>query len=163
MNDQECNEIEQRLSAMRPADPSPALRQRVAASVQEPSAQGAGPQRSYRIGFASLAAAAVIALAGLVVLWVWSGPTGSQVAEQPEHVAPPPQRGAPAGIDDPPSAASAQPTLLALSHAWRESPQAVEQMLDQAGAQPRHGPVHDDEILLTIADARRWPLTKELP
>ena len=126
MSDQQ--DIEQLLQAMRPATPDPALRERIADSlaVQAEMPSHSGSFR-YRLAV-GLAVAAVVVIAGLVVLQ-FATPSDKSL-EVVTDLPPANQEGEVV----PPSAVTDQPTLLALHHALRESPQEVDALLDRINA-----------------------------
>lgn len=143
------NDIEARLQAMQPADPSPALRQRISASLDEAVAEPRGPWPIHRRVLVGLAAAAVVALAGLVVM-VLISPAEPQIVNDTPPM--PDERQAPA----PTQATPIEPTVFALQTAWRESPEALD---DALARQPTRNQNHDTIStvpVLTAADARRW-------
>ncbi|MFN3168143.1 MAG: hypothetical protein ACE37H_13865 [Phycisphaeraceae bacterium] len=155
MNEQELEEIEARLAAMRPAEPGPALRQRVARSVADQ--QGDRPVLArpwWRKPLAgALAVAAAVGLAGLVVWLAVREPGAASVAEEQEAPVIEMVRAAP----QPP------PTLLDLNRAWNESPDALDAMLTRSA--PGHGAPtpREHKPLPTVADSRRWDFQKDLP
>ena len=123
------NDIETRLQAMRPADPSPALRQRIGTSLDEVTVASSGPRPIHRRLLVGLAAAAVILVAGLVVVRVLLNPVEPQIVED---TLPTPQE---QQVPEPSKTTPTEPTLFALNNALRESPQEVSDMLDRLAAE----------------------------
>lgn len=126
MNEQQ--DIEQQLQALRPVTPDPALRNRIAESLAEQDGAAVHVWSPWHRLAVGLAGAAVVVIAGLVVLQLVA-----HSDEAPEVVTDIP----PANENDeavPPSAVPARPTLLALHDALRESPQEVDALLDRIGA-----------------------------
>jgi hypothetical protein len=119
--------LEAELSALRPLDPSPELRRRVADRLA--AAPPANPPRPWRIALASGLAAACLAAA---LLW-WAG---RRVVE-PRPIAGPPAPAPPEEVED------SGPTLLAYRRALARSPEELEARLNRdalTAPGPRPGP-----------------------
>ena len=134
MSEQDLNDIEERLAAMKPAEPDPAVKQRIAQSLEQDAGQSDRPL-IFRGPWAFVtAAAAVIALALVLLPLIGQIPTTPPVAIDPGTTAPSVDE----QTDEPSDALDAidplKPTLLAMHQALRESPEALEQLIDQAGA-----------------------------
>jgi len=134
MSEHDLNDIEERLAAMKPAEPDPAVRQRIAGSLQEDAAQAQRPL-IFRGPWAFVtAAAALIALALVLLPLIGQIPTRPPVAIDPDATAPSVDE----QQDEPDESLDAiepmRPTLLAMHQALRESPEALEQLIEQAGA-----------------------------
>lgn len=158
MTDHETNnDIEARLQAMRPADPSPAIKHRIVASFDEASVAPSGPWPIHRRLLLGLAAAAVIALAGLVVVLVLLNPAEPQIVEDTPPT-PQEQQG-----PEPLQTTPIEPTLFALNNALRESPQEVSEMLDRLAAERFAGVASN--LNPTPAAVPVWgqPITEDLP
>lgn len=157
MNDHEPNEIELRLQAMQPAEPGPAVSQRIAESLGTESGQThASSLMRYRV-LVGLATAAVITIASLVLLFLLDQPTPApDVADS----LPPSQQD---DVVAPPQAMPAEPTLLVLNNALRESPQQVVVLLDRIGAERLARTTSDSNPVYASAGSPGADLYKDLP
>ncbi len=166
----DSDEIEQRLHAMRPAEPDPAVRRRVRESLAR-STEDASQPSTYRLVRRSLALAAVLAVAGLAALLIQrshkapvaEGPPDQPVVEHQVPASDPNEHADPLFVERPDPPPSAPPTLLALDRAWRDSPQAFNDLLDRASGLNRPSQPTEPDPILTVADARRWIQNEELP
>lgn len=130
----EHNGMEQRLRAMRPAKPDPALRERIAESLAE---EGPGPLSAWSLSHRYLVGLAAVAA---VCFLVWGV---SILLSKPDSEIPMAEQNTP---DDStfdlvfvrPVLQDNElptPTLLALNDAYRQSPQQVDVLLDRIGKQ----------------------------
>lgn len=181
-NEHDPADIEQRLSAMRPAEPAPSVKQRIAQSLDQDAADElqttpAAPTSTAPVPAAprprpwvfGLAAAALIAVAGLVAVLAWPGPDTPRIAD-PSDQPPTQAQPAPDDSDPPPDPHQTQqtiapateppaPTLLALNNAWRNAPGSIDKVLDRFDqTQKTHQaqPTPTPQPVLIAADARRW-------
>ena len=158
------DEIEQRLHAMQPTEPGPAVRGRLAASLDGPVI---GPSRAwYRRRPPAVAVAVMAAVLMLVALLSaidWQMPE-PRLADQPQPGPLPAPTQPPVPRDrERPTTPTPGPTLSELKKAWREAPEAFDTLLDQAGPPPHFRPSPDRTPALVAADVRRWALTEDLP
>lgn len=138
MTDHDPNDIEQRLHAMKPAEPGHAVKQRIAESLDTHAAEHPTPARSYRFAIAALAAAAAVAISAWSILYFTQPPppdTAPLVRHTPPGATGPDQ---PDPVNTAPTTAPTQPTLIALSRAWRRSPAALDAALDAAISAPNN-------------------------
>lgn len=169
MNEQDFNEFEQRLAQMRPADPRPTVKYRIAEAIEaselneaaegpETDASLGGPRLFRRSVVVGLAVAAMIAFASLVTLVVLQGPDAGDIAEQD----PPSKEVVDVAAPTEPTPPAA-PTLLALTRAWNESPDALDALLSPAAPAIQRRNELDPEPVPTLADSRRGTYLLELP
>lgn len=169
MTDPIDEQLESRLGAMEPAQPSEALRERIAASLDVPAPQAPDrPDVLAKIGpvLRPVAWGAVAVLA--IGVGIFAVIAFSPVDDEPEtagnapfitpwHTGPYDAGPDVAAADTPESRPpTAPPTLLALHNAWRESPQAFEKALDRQIAPRSTRSSSQPPPVLTAADARRW-------
>jgi hypothetical protein len=156
MNEQGINEIEQRLQAMQPAAPGPQVKQRIAQTLEEDSAEAHRPLLFRRPMVVGLAAAAVLAFSALITVLLLNSPddTGVVISEPPPVQYP---------DDVTPPATPTTPTLFALTQAWNQSPDAMDELLDQAQPPLGHRYAMTPTQTPTPADTEQWSKMKELP
>ena len=154
MDDHHLNKIEQQLRAMRPSEPDPEVKQRIAASLEEEPVETGRSLQSWYARPMVVLAAALIAIACLILLQP-PGHDPASVVEVPDSGMPDmtEQR---VVIRNLPPARGPAPTLSELMQAWCHSPEALDQALDRPvfNAPPQHEAKPE---YYTPADARRWP------
>lgn len=157
MNEQQVNEIEERLRAMRPAEPDPALRQRLGQSFLQENAEPVSVSLARRHVFLALAVAAALAIAGLVVVQALHGPDSASkvvltppVTDQPQDLNPPPPT-------------RLEPTVVAMNRALSSSERDMEALLDQIDKQRALRWSRDTKPVPTPSDAWHQPLKEGFP
>ena len=164
MNEHEPTEIEERLKALRPAEPDAALRDRIAASLEAETAEPTQTLKFPRPLIYVLAAAACMALAAVLWVVMTNEPSNPTVVESPDesdqtHPEPEP--------DDAQNTLDHHPPRVPSQHELRlaaqQSPEALEHAVDSAIViEPRSAAGRTTHVY-TIADGRRISLMENLP
>ena len=162
MSDQELDEIEERLAAMRPAEPDPAVSQRIAESLESGSSQGERPLIFRIPTVLVLAVAACLALALVLLPFIGQVPLTPPIADDRDTPAPvqdePIQPSGAAEEDD-----RIAPTFLVLHQALRESPSDLDRLLDEISEQRVARLSAEAPYTQGAAYARGAPLPEDLP
>lgn len=155
MSEHDSNDIDARLREMQPAKPDPALKQRIAHTLSGDPAEAHRPLFFFRPIVVGLAAAVAMGASVLFAVLLLSPPSGNEVV----ILEPPPDANP---LDSLPAGESTQPTLFALTQAWNQSPELLDELLDR----PDRSNNRFANVLAqspTLADAEQWSLLKELP
>ena len=155
MNEDDVHELEERLKAMQPDQPGPHIKQRIAQTLSDDSTGAHRPLVFRRPFVVGLAAAAVLGLCAVLAVLMLIPPVEPDIV----ILQPPVQVPGDVVVADEPMT----PTLFALTQAWTESPEAMDELL------ARSLPTRNDRVAMTDAqtptpaDTERWSNMKELP
>ena len=154
MNDHDTTDIEARLGDLQPANPDPALRQRIASSLETGGTEQAAPFHFPKPLAYALAAAACVVLAA--VLWVVISHNN---ATPPIAVDPDPTEMNEATDPEPPAIPTPHTARLALL----QSPESLDQALDALLEVPSGGDADSTPLIYTFADGWRLTHLETLP
>ena len=162
MSEQDFNEIEQRLSAMRPAEPRHEVRQKIVDSLENNPVQAHRSLIFRRPLGIALAATAMIAFALVLLTFIVQFPLSPPVAGDRDPSIP----GAedePATPDPPPNhELPLRPTLLVMHKALRQSPEALDELINRSGLLAMSEDLFIPQSAPTTADMWQWVHREEL-
>lgn len=133
MSEQDFNDFEDRLAAMRPAEPSPEIKRRVAESLEADRGHDNRPLIFRRPLGIALTVAAAIVFALVLLPFIGQISLRSPVAVDPAPSVPGSEDESVTPDATPNHAHPIRPTLLVMHQALRQSPEALDELIDRSG------------------------------